>query len=251
MKLSDLLKTQPKGYRLQHHDPVKKWLRLLAVTGVLILGGWFLYNYGYIQSGYQESQAEHEIIRLRERLAYLEKQNQLLASQVATLARGSQIEKTAAGDVQGALNDMEGEMLELKEELSFYRSIVSPSKMKAGLHIQTLQLEKGETAHEVLYKLVLTQVRGNNQLTRGVVSLVLKGQQGGEEKMLALSDLSDSTDNDIKFSFKYFQSVEGALRIPTDFQPSEILIKVKPSRKNQESVEKTYAWTSAFVGDDV
>ncbi len=238
-----------KGYRLQHHDPLKKWLIRLSVTLVLILVGWFLYNYGYEQSGYHETRAEEEILRLRDRVAYLERQNQDLTDQVATLERSNLIDQQAAGDVKGALEAMENEMLELKEELSFYRSIVSPSKMKAGMHVQALQLEKGEAQGEYLYKLVLTQVRGNNRVARGVVNLKLKGMQNGAAKTLELADLIKKGQS-IKFSFKYFQSVEGSLTIPSGFEPEEIWIQVEPKGKALESVEETYPWTTAFVGDD-
>ena len=139
-------------------------------------------------------------------------------------------------------------MLELREELAFYRSIVSPSKMEPGLKIQAFQLERGEAEGEFHYKLVLTQVRGNNRIARGSVEIRVSGTQGGEPKELTLAQMVSGTE-ELKFSFKYFQSVEGTLKLPAGFQPLKIDLKVDTTTRELEDIETSYEWNTTVVGE--
>lgn len=249
MTLFDLFKRHDgPGYRLHHHDPLKKRLKAFLLLVLLVGGGWGLYQYGYLKSGYDASAADERLLALRERVDYLTRQNRELTQQVARLERSRVIEAEAATQVSTALSAMEAEMLELREELSFYRSIVSPSKMEPGLHIQTLELERGEGEGEYHYKLVLTLVRGNNRVARGTVDMRVSGQIGGESRTLGLAAIDPGAE--LRFSFKYFQSLEGTLSLPAGFQPRKLEVKVDASDRRLEDIDTSYDWNVILTGEN-
>ncbi|MBD3618355.1 MAG: hypothetical protein HUJ28_02655 [Chromatiales bacterium] len=249
MSLFDLFKRHDgPGYRLHHHDPLKKRLKAFLLLALLAGSGWGLYQYGYLKSGYDARSADEHLLALRERVDYLTRQNRELTQQVAQLERSRVIEAEAATQVSTALSAMETEMLELREELSFYRSIVSPSKMEPGLHIQRLELERGEAEGEYHYKLVLTLVRGNNRVARGTVDMRVSGQIGGESRTLGLAEIDPGAE--LRFSFKYFQSLEGTLLLPAGFQPRKLEVKVDASDRRLDDIDTSYDWNVILTGEN-
>lgn len=250
MRLSSLLHgRQEGGYRVHRHDPLKRRLQVLAALVLLAVAGVFLYRLGFTMSGYERDRAVQERTRLLEQIAFLEQRNEELTRQVAGLQRSQVISKQANAQVTQALNEMEAKMLELKEELSFYRSIVSPSSMEAGLHVQSFRLEPGEGAGEYLYKLVLTLVRGNNRVARGDIDLIVEGLQDGVPVTLSLKQLSPQGSDRLRFSFKYFQSVEGVIALPEGFEPQRVAIHVTPNSRRLQSVQQSYDWAAILVGE--
>lgn len=96
--------------------------------------------------------------------------------------RSSQINQQAAMEVKRNLTALQDELLALRQEVTFYRNIVSPPDAKPGLRVQSLKLEKGSAEGLFRFKLVLTQVKGNDQLVRGAVNLMVEGHEAGEQK---------------------------------------------------------------------
>ena len=249
MSLLDLFRRhEGPGYRLHHHDPLKKRLKAGALVVLLVGGGWGLYELGYLASGFDQSRTAERLNDYQERVAYLEQQNQQLTQQFAQLERSQGIDSEATTQLSSALTAMEAEMLELREELAFYRSIVSPSKMESGLHVQSFQLERGEAEGEYHYKLVLTLVRGNNRVARGGVEMTVSGTAQGEPRTLTLAELDPGT-KELKFSFKYFQSIEGTLTLPAGFEPSKVALKVEASDRRLDDIETSYEWKTTLVGE--
>lgn len=241
---------QESGYRVQHHNPRKTRILTLLSLVLLVAAGWGLYRLGFWMSGFAEESALEDRQHLEDRIDFLEDQNAALTRQLASLQRGALIEREAAGDVSATLHQMESELLLLREELSFYKSIVSPSAMEPGLHVQSFELEQGEDAGEYLYKLVLTQVRGNSRVARGEVDIEVTGLLEGRLERLRLGRLTGRAEDVLEFSFKYFQSVEGVIVLPAGFEPSRVAVRVKPKTKRLEAVEREYEWDSALVGEN-
>lgn len=227
-------------YHIKQHDPVRKYMIQAVVFAVVVLLGWFLFQLGFRLSGFEELAAQNNIKELQERVAFLEEENQKLSDEAAYKGQSSAIDHHALEGVRIALEEREAELLALKEELAFYRSIVSPSAMRPGLHIQSLQLEKGSAKGEYRYKLVLTLVRGK-RAAKGAVSIAVTGLQGGKPKTIKMAGENDSG----KFSFRYFQRLEGSLVLPEGFDPQQITVSAVPSTKKMEPVEKAFAWQAA------
>lgn len=225
--------------------PLGRWRLLLAAIAVAVLAGlWGLYELGRYRAGYNLIEVRSEQHQLRSERDELQQRVRQLREEKVALERAREIEARAHKEVQSDLKVLQDEILELKEELAFYRGIVSPGDMASGLRIQSFNVRKNPRTDAYRYRVVLTQVLKNDNFTSGTVDMEIEGirERGGEKTTLSLSDVSVSSDDRIHFRFKYFQEFEGDLELPEGFVPFRVNISVSPSGRRYEPIEETFDW---------
>lgn len=224
------------------HRPWKSKFLWIALSLVLLITGWTLYDYGRYIAGYDSTEAANEIDTLLEVQAHLEKRIEDLREDKAVLERAAQIEAKAYNELDTTLKVLQSEILELKEELAFYRGIVSPKDSSSGLYLQNFYLDQNGNTSSYRYKVVLTQVLKNDRLANGKVRLEFQGLQQGEPTTLNLRDVTSKKKRDLSYRFKYFQNVEGVLEFPEDFSLQRIIVKILPRGRERDMIEKTIEW---------
>lgn len=227
--------------KVKHHNPWKT--RVLILLGLLAIsvGGWSLFDYGRYKAGYDSAEADLEQLRLVAMVDELAGEIDYLREQKAQLERAAQIERKAYNELDTNLKVLQGEILELKEELAFYRGIVSPKDASRGLRLQRFSLEPNGL-RSYRYTVVLTQVLKNDRLVRGRVKLFVEGVQDNQPKTLDLSTLSENSVKELSYRFKYFQNLEGDLVLPNGFRPIRATAQILPSGRQQDMIEKTIDW---------
>ncbi len=227
--------------KVKPHNPWKT--RVFILLGLLAMGvgGWSLFDYGRHQAGYDSHEADLEQLRLVTLVDELADEIDHLREQKAQLERAAQIERKAYNELDTNLKVLQGEILELKEELAFYRGIVSPRDASRGLRLQRFSLEPNGL-RSYRYTVVLTQVLKNDRLARGRVKLFVEGLQDNEPKTLDLSVLSEKSVKELNYRFKYFQNLEGDLELPRGFRPMRATAQILPGGRKQDIIEKTIDW---------
>jgi len=217
--------------------------RLLAAALILgtALSAWGLYEFGRYQAGYDMLAVQAQQEDFESRLAEVGRHATELREQKAILERSQKIEREAYKQLEGSVGGLQDEILELKQELAFYRGIVSPTDARAGLGIQSFELSRG-VGKSIHYKLVLTQVLSNNTVASGNVAFTVGGEAGGEAQQYELSQLSNEK-GELRFRFKYFQVLEGELQLPEGFTPTKVDITVKPRSKSHKRLSRSYDWS--------
>jgi len=167
--------------------------------------------------------------------------NHALREQVAILERAQQVEDKAYEDVDTQLGSLQDEVLALKEEVAFYRGIVSAGKEK-GLKIQTFVVDKETTPGAYRFQLVLTQHLKRVKMISGTVKLKITDEQNSRPTSLLLSDMSGEQAKSLKFEFKFFQRIEGRFTLPDGFKPDRLQIQVVSKGRKPASVEKSFEW---------
>ncbi|HID83194.1 MAG TPA: hypothetical protein EYH06_10300 [Chromatiales bacterium] len=218
------------------------WLVIMLLPILLI--GWLVYDFGTQQGGFQQALTIDNKSEVEKYLRKLEKDNKLLVEELAKAQRNSDIDSTASREVQRTLTDKENEIKALKEELSFYKSIVSPQGKEKGLNINSFTLQSSPSNPQLVkFKLVLTQTGNNNKAAKGMVLIRLQGKEGDSLKTLEWWDIrAESNVGRPSFDFKYFQRLEDNMLIPANFKPENILIKVLPESKRLSSIQQSYSW---------
>lgn len=209
---------------------------------IVVGGGWGVFDYGRYRAGFDSEAALQRTSMLELRIQSLSEEGQRLRGRIAILEHGKEIDETAYVAVEGDLKELQDEIRELKQQLTFYQNIVSPADIKTGVRVQLIQFEQLATPEEYRYRLILIQgpKRASRASGRARVSIV--GQQSDKEVSLSIQDLHISKASSGKYRFRYFQEFQGDIKLPEAFKPHEVLVKLTPSGKNPKIVKERYAW---------
>jgi len=224
------------------------WLLNFVVFICIILSSlWGAFEYGRNVAGYDSAGADALVEQLRAQLE--ESQAEILETnrRATMLERNSQIDDDASAQLKKTLAEAQSEAQELKKELTFYKSIVSPEEGSRSIAIQTIQLKQNETGGYE-YKIMVSQRGRNDQFARGTISVSIEGMNAGKAVTLQLEDVSKDVKKPMKFGFKYFQNFEGVMTLPDAFQADTLHIKVEPSTGKIKAVDEQFAWSDLTAG---
>jgi Family of unknown function (DUF6776) len=210
------------------------------LTAVVLAAGW-IYNYGLSTAGFERSSAVQKQERLQQEVKQRQSEIADLRESLARAQRSVQMNETAFQELDRSLKASAQEIVKLREELNFYRNIISPADKKSGLRIQNLSIEPTGAANQYRYKLVLIQALRHEQTINGSASFEITGVQGDEDSVVSIPGPNSQA---IKVNFKYFQDIEGEFELPKNFKPRRVKVNVKPTR-GAPSVEESYAWPQA------
>jgi hypothetical protein len=225
------------------HRPVRAlWLvgAALAFLFLVAVGGWQLGHYRAVSSN-GDARAERDALRLQ--VSELENSNAQLRQQNLSLEQAATLDKEALSSVQRTIVTLREQISQLEEDVLFYKQILAPVNEDAGLVIGKLDLVQSDGSSAVRFKLELKQQGNNESLLSGYVNVNVVGLQNGEEVSIPLQGLSDSVDDlDIRLQFRYFQNIEGELRLPADFEPQKVHILAVAEGASAKTVQKSFGW---------
>jgi hypothetical protein len=220
-------------------------LSVLLVAGLLGAGGWWFLEAerSRARTGLMELRQEHAALRSSRDAVTRERDE--LARRFAILERERQVEQAAYRKVDGELEALHAQILDLKEELAFYQGIVA--EHGGGVRIQRFVVEPEGPQGGYVFRLVLTRGMRSDNVANGVVSLSVDGDHDGEPRRLELSELSPLTVSPLSFSFRHFQRIEGRLRLPERFTPQRVVVQVETGEDGAEPLRRTYVWPSTLT----
>lgn len=235
-------------YLITIQRPLHWILGLLAVIALVAASIWLSYERGRHVAGFDASDANQVIDSLQMEIETLQADLAESQRQAAMLERNSKIEDDTSGQLKKTLTDAQNEVLELKKELAFYKSIVAPEQGKPTLVVQTIQLKK-DVAGDFDYKIMVSQQGRNDRFARGTMEVNIEGTNQGAKQVLALTDVSDDASKPMNFGLKYFQNFTGKLTLPEGFVAKSMRVKLKPRSKTLDSVDEKFPWDDLTAGE--
>lgn len=230
-------------------------LSLAVVVGVLAcLLAWWMYDLGKLHGASELGPLRQEYAQLAEQNEQVLEINSSLREQVAILERSSQIDRQAAEEVQDELGGLQEELHAARDEIEFYRGIVSPAGGKPGLRIHRFTVTQGVQPGSFEYDLVLTQLKNNDHHVSGHVNWMISGQREGEAEAEAEElDLAAVTETGVArldFRFRYFQRLKGVISLPDGFRAEVVTLSINTTGKNApEPLLEVFDWPDAEPED--
>lgn len=237
--------TKTTTFVVRQHRPWKALFAGVFLIAAFVGSSYWLFQHAQERAGFDRQKAALQRDKLEDRIDLLDAENEKLRARIAVLERAGQIDRESHIKVRDQVKELQDENLELKQELAFYRGIVSPDDRKAGLKIQSFQLSRGQALGEFRYKLILTQVLKNDKVAQGNVALAIGGMLNGRPEQLPLSRLAQDGDGKLHFKFKFFQNFEGDIQLPEGFRPESVHLVVTPSGKGLDKLEQRLDWQIA------
>ncbi len=224
----------------------RPYLRVLVLIGSVFFGClavYAAYQKGHIDGASGQQQAETEMQTLRVNLEQAESKAEGLAQQLANTNFGAEVDRQASEEIRQEVISLKEQIAALKEENGFYRGLMAPTKNQRGLTFGAVELGQTERTRTYRYKVVMQQLATNHQLLNGALTYTVIGRKDGLDASYALKELSSQVGADvIKLRFKYFQTIEGELRLPEGFDPVAIELVAKSTGKKPVTVEKRFGW---------
>jgi hypothetical protein len=215
------------------------WLRALLAILMLLVVAWVSYQQGSAGStGFVGLRPDNQ-----RQIKALKEERDELRRELTMVKQAAEIDRESILSIRDQVKQFQDERLKMEEELAFLRGIVSTNNKKHALRVQNFKLEPGLEADQYIYKFSVSQVINSGIVAKGVIELNIEGLQSGRSKRLSLAQVSQEKLDKIKMRFRYFQNVEGKLKLPEGFEPATIEIHVKPRGKKLQPIKETYNWS--------
>lgn len=228
----------PKKLVVRHHQPYKAWLGAglaVAIVIILILSAFF---YGESRAGYDRMAAA----KLQDSIEVLTQTNSQLQEQIVVLQSERDVDNLARQQVQQSLEALQTKLLNVQEELAFYKGIVSPVTGEEGLRVQSLKFTRGGAPRLYHYHLVLIQVRTKEFMVTGNVDIKIYGDEQGKPVILDARSIAPKGNPSFNFAFQYFENLEGDAIFPDGFTPGRVEVTV--IENGHGPVQQNFAWQS-------
>ncbi len=241
--------------RVQHkvviatHQPWRRSGIVAGVTALLLAGGWGLYSYtrATTVSDFERARTERDQLlderrTLTRDLRASHVEIDKLKDQLAYAGRSQEIDDSACATVKKSIGDLQAQDADLREQLAFYRGIVSPQESQTGVRVYEFKVSKAAQPDQYHYELVLIQSVHHDKRLAGTIDVVFDGAKAGQKQSFKLSDTVVGDRKNLLFSFRYFQELSGTFRIPEGVRPSRATVQLLPEGDSPK-VEDEYDWT--------
>lgn len=212
-------------------------LLIATIMSVIVLGGAGLaYNHGLKRAGFVRTSLDEHAETMAGEVKRVDSENQNLREALARASRALQMNETTYGELDKALKESANEIARLREELAFYRNMVS-SGGRGGVQVQSLTIQRGTAPNAYRYKLVIVQTRRPEVVVKGQVRLAVTGTRAGREETIAISGAGRRPQ---ALNLRNMQIIEGEILLPEGFGPSRISVSVVPG--NARAIAQYYSW---------
>jgi TolA-binding protein len=227
-------------------QPRKPWLRVAWVAGLSALAVVMVWLAVVAARFAFEDDAERtrrDLASLREArktlnqsLRAVRAENETLREELAFQRQTQEIETQASELLETQLQEQQREILALREQLAFYRGIVSPDVARAGIRVHSLRLSRVGDSAQFRYELVLAQAVRQRRTASGQWALTIEGVEQGRPATRDWPTLAGA-DAPVRFNFQYFQEFDGLIKLPPGFVPERIRVQLTPEGASSATTE--------------
>lgn len=194
---------------------------ILAAIGL----AWWAYDNGLELAGFHRGKAEQELTRLRDQVAKLSQEKELLTDQIAQFERKVQIEQASNLETTKQLKNLADENDQLQEDLGFFQDLTATGSKEGELGVHRLRLDRDTMPGE--YNLRMLLVRGGQRAKQffGSYQLVATVVENGQTSTHVFTQ--DASGNaQFQLNFRYYQRVEQHIQLPPEAQLENVQVRI-------------------------
>jgi len=209
-------------------------LSLAVVAGMW----WWGFDFGQILGGFNRSAVAEKQAQLESDLKQTKAENARLRTRVSELESDLNITRGAQTALSKQALELESENTQIKEQLAFLQKLSSDSGKQGTITIQRMS---AELERDNAYHFSLLIVRGGNPVDEftGQLSLQAGLVSNGRPATLVLPDDQPEAAAALKLKFKYYQRIEGTIRIPAGSQLRTLQARVLETGQSQPKATRS------------
>lgn len=176
-------------------------------------------------------------------------ENQKLVTQKNELNAELEIAQLANEALDVRIRDGLQRERDLTEQVTFYQKVIAPELSEDGFSIDGVQIVAAASENYYNLSMVLIQQTRLKDTISGTLTLNLIGSREGKPESIDISQqISNDSEQSLRYSFKYFQTLTIAFVRPVDFIPErlEITTTIYQYRKRRGDYSRTVEWQSVF-----
>ena len=190
--------------------------RVAAVVALAaVVGGmWWYFDFGQVFGGFNRKEIEARMEMLETEAAGARADAAEMRSRTSQLESDLAMSRGAEQALSKQASDLAAENAQLKEETVFLQKLVSDSSKQPGLAIPRLSVEVDPDG---AYRYNLLVVRGGSPKDEFEGRVTLQASVSpadGTTTTLTLPDDQPSAETPLGLRFKYYQRIEGTLKLP-------------------------------------
>jgi len=201
---------------------------LLVLLG--LIGGmwWWGFDFGQLLGGFNRSAVAEEQARMEAELVQTKAENAKLRARVSELEMDLNVARGAQATASKQALEAQNENTQIKEELAFLQKLVSDTSKQGIVSIQRFSAER---ERDDAYHFSVLVVRGGDPTNdfQGELTLQAGVVASGKTTTIALPEDQPEAASALRLNFKYYQRVEGTLRVPSGGQLRTLQAKVLES----------------------
>lgn len=218
--------------------------RFLSIFAIVVIALGVLYATYYFTRNW----AEPELRRVKNVNRSLRAETKALLSRVESSKTRLEVAEHEARVMRQAnqlLREQEtarqAELNRLQGELEFYQRLAGTSGTQSGLAVYHLELSPTGSARVFHFVLTLTQNLRRSAITSGNVRIDLEGTLDDRPLSLPWSQITDGSQPEPAFRFKYFQQLQGYLALPENFEPARLQVMLE-AKGQSRPVTRSFSW---------
>lgn len=179
---------------------------------------------------------EQELPRARKKIDALQAELEMVRTRYA-------VDREALEMVREEIAKQKEKIASLEEGIRFYRDLMAPGEIAEGLSLREPELVARDDPSTYAFRLVAQQEARKHELLKGELHVEVFGEQAGESVSYPLARLSDDVEDEVvALRFRYFQSLEGELTLPADFDPRGISVVATVTSPRKSEVRERFPW---------
>ena len=218
---------------------------LLLVAGVLMgaVALYVAYEFGRYNAGYDRQAVAQQRTELEVQIEHLEKANREMNTRLAELDTIRAGRSREQAEMARTIGDLQAQVARESQELAFYRGVVAQGASSLGVKIEQLRITPGQRPSTYLVHMSLVRSGRSDTPATGTVQLSLDGSQPEGARTLDLAALTAGRQRELRYNFRYLETFDQQLIVPSNFKPERLNVEVSSSRHDIAPLSQTFLWS--------
>ena len=168
---------------------------------------------------------------------------QALSETIQKLESRGAIDEATLAQLRSDLALREQQLMELENELVFYRDIMSSGEDVSSVKIRAPELHWDPSRRVFNYRAVIQRLAPGDQFYRGNLTVGLVDDEG---RVLEIAT-DDPVEGSHALAFKYFQRVSGELIVSEEFAPAGVTFAIDLTSPRRRRFNDRLEWAESVV----